>query len=267
MTLVTVLTGESEVRGTVRALLPESSSVAATRSWERLSWLLKERPATTVVVDSGALPARLTLYGGVSELRRRFPSVSMLFIVRPGVDPVSLFRLGRAGLRNLVLIPLDSLATEMGDALRRASRGGTGALVTRVVSPFVPPREAAAVSVALEGALQGWDTEEVAARVGLTRPHLSVRLKSAGLPPAGHLLIWGRMLHAARWLADPGRTAESVSRQLEYSSGAAFRRALRTLVDATPTEVVSAGGLRFVLRHFLDECGLSDSVLLTRSVA
>jgi AraC-like DNA-binding protein len=88
-----------------------------------------------------------------------------------------------------------------------------------------------------------------------------------GLPSAGQLLVWAKLLHASRWLGDPGRSAESVSRQLEYSSGAAFRRALRTFVGATPTEVVTEGGLRFILGRFLDECGIDDSVVLTPSVA
>jgi AraC-like DNA-binding protein len=81
------------------------------------------------------------------------------------------------------------------------------------------------------------------------------------------LLVWAKLLHAGRWLADPGRSAESVSRQLEYSSGAAFRRAQRTYVGATPTQAREGGGLRFVLRRFLDACGLGDSVVFDRSVA
>ena len=267
MALLSTLTADPKVRQAVRAPLPGVHAVASTRSWERLTWLVRERPATAVVVDSAALPRRLTAYQAVSELRRRFPSLSMVFVVRPGADPVSLFRLGRAGLRSLVLISLDQVEVDVGRALRKALRGGTGALVTRAVSPFVPAREAAAVKAAMEGALRGWSTEDVAAHMGLTRPHLSVRLKFAGLPSAGQLLVWAKLLHAARWLTDPGRSAESVSRQLEYSSGAAFRRALRTFVGATPTQVAAEGGLRFVLPRFLDECGLRDSVVFTRSVA
>jgi len=267
MALVTVLTGDSKVRQAVRGPLPETHSVAATRSWDRLVWLVRERPATTAVVDSGALPVGLTEYQAVSELRRRFPSLSMVFVVRPGADPVSLFRLGRAGLRSLVLVSLDSVQEEVGAAVRTALRAGTSSLVTRAVSPFVPPREVSAVKTAMDAVLRGWGTEDVAARLGLTRPHLSVRLKAAGLPSAGQLLIWAKLLHAGRWLADPGRSAESVSRQLEYSSGAAFRRALRNFVHATPTRVADEGGLRYVLGYFLDACGLRDSVVFTRSVA
>jgi AraC-like DNA-binding protein len=267
MALVTVLTRDPQVRQAVRSPVLEAHSVAATRSWERLSWLLRERPTTAVVVDSGALPGHLTEEEAMGELRRRYPSVGALFIVRPRADPVSLFRLGRAGLGTVVLLPVDALMAEVARAIRTVLTSATGALVTRAVSPYVLPRESMAVRMALEGVQRGWGAEELAARLGLTRPHLSVRLRGAGLPSTGHLLIWAKLLHAGRWLTDPGRTGESVSRQLDYSSGAAFRRVVRTFLGATPTEVRTAGGLRFVLRRFLDACGLGDSVVFDRSVA
>jgi len=267
MALVTILTRDPRVRQAVLSPLLEAHSVAATRSWKRLSWFVRERPATAVVLDSGALPGHLTEDAAVAELRRRYPSVATLFVVRPGADPVSLFRLGRAGLGSLVVLPLDRLASEVTRGMRSALQTGTGALVLRAVSPYVPSRESFTLRMALEGVQRGWSTEDLAMRLGLTRPHLSVLLRNTGLPSAGHLLIWAKLLHAGRWLTDPGRSAQSISRQLAYSSGAAFRRALRTYVGATPTEVKEGGGLRIVLRRFLDCCGLSDSVVLDRSVA
>jgi len=267
MALLTLLTRDPKVRLALRSPLFSVHSVAATRSWERLRWLVRERPTTAVILDSAALPPRLAEDAAVGELRRRYPSVGVLLIVRRGADPVSLFRLGRAGLRNLILLPADALDGDFARAVGSVLSGSTASLVTRAVSPHVPSRESAAIRLALEAVQRGWSTEELAARLGLTRPHLSVRLKDAGLPSAGHLLIWAKMLHAARWLSDPDRSAESVSRQLEYSSGAAFRRALRTYVGATPTGVKEDGGLRMVLQRFLDACGLGDSVVFDRSVA
>jgi len=267
MALVTVLTRDPQVLQAVQGPLLGAHSVAATRSWERMSLLVRERPATAVVLDSGALPEHVAEDAAVGDLRRRYPSLALVFVVRPGADPVSLFRLGRAGLGNLVLLPAGALASDVARAIRSVLLNGTGALVTRAVSSYVPSRESTAIRFALEAVQRGWATEELAARLGLTRPHLSVRLGRAGLPSAGHLLIWAKLLHAGRWLTDPGRSAESISRQLEYSSGAAFRRALRTCVGATPTEVKERGGLRFVLRRFLDACGLGGSVVIDRSVA
>ena len=128
--------------------------------------------------------------------------------------------------------------------------------MTRAVSAHLPASETLAVRLALRGAQLGWRTDELAARAGVTRAHLSVRVKASGLPSSGHLLVWAKLLHAGRWLGDPGRTGESVSRQLEYSSGAGFRRALRNYTGATPMEIREAGGLEPVLDAFLATCGL-----------
>ena len=135
------------------------------------------------------------------------------------------------------------------------------------MSPYLPIREARSLRLAMDGVIRGWSAERLAEAVGLTRPHLSERLKAAGLPSAGHLLVWARLLHAGRWLEDPGRSAESVSRQLEYSSGAAFRRALRNYVDTTPTETREAGGFAFVLDRFLASCSVDRDRSADRSAA
>jgi AraC-like DNA-binding protein len=267
MALITVLTRDPRVRLALRSATLDAHSVAATSSWARLRWLVRERPATVVVLDSGAVPPDLSEDVAVGELRRRFPSLAIVLVVRRGDDPVSLFRLGRAGLGSLVLLSADTMDAEFTRAIRDVLLGSTASLVTRAVSAYVPRREVSTIRMALEAVQRGWHTEELAFRMSLTRPHLSVRLREAGLPSAGHLLIWAKMLHAARWLTDPGRSAESVSRQLEYSSGAAFRRALRTYLGVTPTELRGGGGLRLGLERFLDACGLGDSVVFDRSVA
>ena len=165
------------------------------------------------------------------------------------------------------LVELDGLAQGLREAINRSSTNSTEAHVVRALGGRVPPREIEVVRLALEGVQLGWSTEELAARVGLTRAHLSVRLKTCGLPSAGHLLLWAKLLYAGRWLTDPGRSAESIARQLEYSSGAAFRRALHNYAGGTPTEVRSGGGLRWVTESFLDACGLRDTVRADLSVA
>jgi AraC-like DNA-binding protein len=265
MPFVAVLTKDPKVRAAVRHPVGPRA-VATAREWERLVWLVRERPVTGAVLDTASLPGRLGADAALGELRRRFPSLATVLIARPGADPLSLFRLGRAGLGELVLLPADSLSG-VAVALRDALGAGTEAVVARAVSTYLPTRETLSLRLALEGVQHGWSSEELAGHVGLTRPHVSVRLRACGLPSTGHLLVWAKLLHAGRWLADPGRTAESVSRQLGYSSGAAFRRALRRYVGMTPSSVRALGGLRPVLARFLDECGLPDSLQGGRSAA
>jgi AraC-like DNA-binding protein len=113
------------------------------------------------------------------------------------------------------------------------------------------------VKVAMDSVDRRWSAEQFATAIGFSRPFLSEQLKACGLPSVGQLLIWARLLHAGFWLEEPGRTGESVSRQLEYSSGAAFRRSLRALTGATPMEVARGGGLEYVLRHFMEAHGLT----------
>ena len=261
MPLITVLSRNPDVQEAAWGPLRMDHSVARTASWERLWWLIRERPVTAVVLDSAAMPSGCDQTAAVTELRRSFPSLAMVFVARPHVDPAVLFRLGRAGIENLVPVPWGALTSGITLAASRALRFSTDALVTRAISAYLPTREMRAIRLALDGVQLGWSADELAERTGFTRAHLSVRLRSVGLPSAGHLLIWAKLLHAGRWLSDPGRTGESVSRQLEYSSGAAFRRALRNYMGATPTELREGGGLRVVLQRFVDVHGLRRSGL------
>lgn len=256
MAFVTLLTRDVDVERAVRRPLEERHVVARTGAWDRLLLTIRERPVTCAILDEAYVPKLRRPSGVVSELRVRFPSIPVLWLARPGADPFDLLGLGRAGVDRLLLIPVDDIEREVGPGVARALGGGAEALVTREVSPYLPPRPLGALRMALEAVHRRPTADELAARLGLSRAHLSLCLKGYGLPSVGHLLVWGRLLHAGRWLTDPGRSAESVSRQLDYSSGAAFRRALRGYVGATPTEVTEGGGFDFVMDHFMARCGL-----------
>jgi AraC-like DNA-binding protein len=222
-------------------------------SWPGLLRVVRERPVTMALVDLADLER---VEERLLELRASFPYLGLVLMARRHDDPVALFRLGRSGIRNLILLSVDHLARELPRTLARAHEEGTTALVARRLSAYLPRRELRALRQALDGVHERWSADEFAGRIGISRPHLSVRMKRLGLPSTGHLLTWARLLHAGRWLEEPGRTGESVSRQLEYSSGAAFRRALKQYTGATPTQVSERGGLDFVLARFVERCGL-----------
>lgn len=256
MAFVALLTRDRALRGLVERTVEGAHSIAGTPSWQGLGRTVRERPVTLAVLDVSTLPGDRPLESAIAELRSSFPNLGLILLASRHQNPVSLFHLGRAGIPHLILLGVEELDRELPRALLRASERGASTLVARALGPYLPARELAAIRIAMNGVHHRWSAEEFAARVGLSRPFLSERLKACGLPSAGHLLVWTRLLHAGFWLAEPGRTGESVSRQLEYSSGAAFRRALRLYTGATPTKVIREGGLSFVMDRFLDACRL-----------
>jgi len=257
MPFLALLSRDVDVERAVRRPLEERHVVARAGGWDRFVHLVRERPVTAAMLDESTLPVAAGTAGAVAELRSAFPSLPLILVARPDMDPFSLLRLGRAGVERLVLVGVDDLEGAIAEAVGRALHSSTEALVTRTVSPYLPARALGALRLSMEGVQRRWKAGSLADMAGLSRPHLSVCLKAAGLPSVGHLLVWARLLHAGRWLTDPGRSAESVSRQLDYSSGAAFRRALRHYAGATPTGVIEAGGFPFVLKRFLAHCGLT----------
>ncbi len=256
MGLLAVFSGDFELQQAVSTVMGGRDRLVMTASWGRLQDLVRDRPVTCVVLDDAVSSRAGGLGSAVTDMRALFPSVACVVVARPLSDPRALVRLGRARVENLVLVPQDVLEDGLARELGAALRHGTVSLVTRALSPYLPARETRALKSALDAVQYGWGTEALAGHVGLSRPHMSVCLKEAGLPSAGHLMVWARLLHAGRWLPDPGRSAESVARQLEYSSGAAFRRALRNYTGATPTEVIESGGFFFVLEKFLGACSV-----------
>ena len=222
---------------------------------------------TTVVVDSGVFTDSWEPEAALRELGRRFPSVGAVFVARRDVSPLTLLQLGRAGLPNLCVLRHAEMDRGLGRSLARAADGGTKARTLRMIGQGLPSWERGVVGEAIDAAVLGWSAEEFAQTLGWTRAHLGVRLRLSSLPSPGRLLLWAAMLHAARWIPEAGRTAESVSRQLDYANGATFRRALRSLLGCTPTQLVERGGYELASRRFLDVCGLGDSLRGNRSVA
>ena len=256
MALLAVLAGDRGLEARLAYLLESHHSLALSHSWGGLNRVVRERPVTGALVNLEAVPTYPAREGVLAGLRHLYPHLGLVLLLPRSLDPFVLFHLGRAGIGNLVLLPTENLKHELPRTLARAGKGGATSLVLRTLSPHLPPRELHVVRLAMDSVHLRLSAEALAEEVGLTRPHLSERLKGVGLPSAGHFLLWTKLLHAGHWLEEPGRTGESVSRQLEYSSGAAFRRALRLYTGATPTQVREEGGIRLVLDRFLLQSSL-----------
>ena len=256
MALLAVLAGDRLMEHRLTDLLEPQNTLALSHSWGGLNRVVRERPATGAIVDLDAVPSYPSSERVLAGLRTQFPHLGLALVVRKHRDPFTLFRLGRVGIRNLVLLPVEDLRHELARTLARAGEGGATSLVIRALSGHLPRRELQIAYLAMDSVHRRWSAEELAQEVGLTRPHLSECFKKAGLPSLGHFLLWTKLFHAGHWLEEPGRTGESVGRQLEYSSGAAFRRALKLYAGVTPMEVRERGGIRLILHRFLLRQGL-----------
>jgi len=258
MPLLALLTRETGMSRAVESALPPGrDTVVSTASWAGLERLLVGRPVTGLLLDVSALSRSALAQGDpLRPLRRGFPNTWIVLLAGASCDPPALFDLGRSGARHLVLRSQEGWEGDLVRALSLAREDGAAALVTRAMAPYLPVRALGVLRTALDSVDRRPTAESFAMEVGLCRPFLSECLKEVGLPSAGHLLLWARLLQAGHWLEEPARSAESVSRQLEYSSGAAFRRALKLYTGATPTQVIASGGLAFVLRAFLRHCFL-----------
>lgn len=252
MALIGLFTADRGVARSVRDALP-GHDLARSVSWERFGRLVRERPIQASVVDLDACP-RGRWEPRLVGFRRSYPRHGVVALAGQLEDPRELFRLGRAAIPELIVLRTDRLRSELPRAVARSLVGGTSATVVRRVSPHVPRSASEVLTLALDGVHRSWSADVFAHEVGYSRPFLSERLKEAGLPSTGHLLTWTRLLHAGHWLTEPGRSGESVSRQLEYANGSTFRRALRNYVGATPTEIAREGGLAVVLAAFVETC-------------
>ena len=270
MSLLTVLTAADTLEARIDGALKSHHDLTRAMTWDGARRLVRERPVSGVVVDSERLVTpteaesqSATVY--LRGIRRDFPSVGLVVVARPDTQGELLFHLGRAGLADLRLIRTEELPFRLNGELNKALRWGAASRVTQALSSRVPRRHLPLLRTTFETLHRQLNADEFARTVGAHRPQLSQSLVASGLPSVGRLLLWGRLLQAALWLVEPGRTAESVSRQLEYSNGAAFRRALRRRLDATPSGVVAAGGLTYALDRFLEDCHQESVAAVARA--
>jgi AraC-like DNA-binding protein len=265
MALTAVLTEDPTIREQVReALDPIWQDVMACPGWPAVSRAVRERPVGVLLVDARCWSPGHEVRS-LQGFWARFPSIPV-GVVATGRDPLTLFELGRVGLRHLLVLE-ECGPRAMARAVRELGQETLPAVVSRALAPLIGRDATKILRGGLELTHRCPGADAFAEVFGYCRPHLSRILGEAGLPSVGHLLGWARLLHAAHWLPDPGRSGESVGRQLEYANGSTFRRALRNYLSATPGQIVEGGGLRVALEALCRRAGIPEVVAPSRWVA
>jgi AraC-like DNA-binding protein len=193
--------------------------------------------------------------GEIRRLRERTPALEVVALADfTRCPPADAFTLAQLEVREIVCTAQPDAAARVADALgthlnRGAMEGMVQALAAKV------PRAVHRWLVPV--LLSARDTTSVAelARAALCSPRTLRRtLQGAGLPPPEELLAWRRLLHAVR-LLDDGRSADSVARTLDFSTGSALRKSLKRHTGLRPGELRRQGGFSALAALFLRRCG------------
>jgi AraC-like DNA-binding protein len=254
-----------------RALRAEAAggvfhALRAARGWADLTVLAQAASVGMAFVDP--------YHGGsfcaaeIRRLRQRAPRLEVVaygdFTGRAAADAFSLALLG---VREVVCTGGGGGGPDVARCLREHLNRGPLEAAVEALATRVPAGVHRWLASALRSPAPSLTVPLLARSAGCSPRTLRRTLQAAALPSPEQLLAWRRLLHAAR-LMDDGRSADSVARDLEFSSGSALRKSLKQVTGLRPRELAAGGGLRLLATLFLRRCGEdAETVPAVRSAA
>lgn len=220
-------------------------------SWRGLNALVRDRPVAVVVTDLHAEPRKdgaLRVY----RFAQRFPLTPLVGWGDP--DGRELFRIGKAGARDIVLTQDATDPALISEVIDASLRSTLPHLLRERLRGRVDDNGLELITIAAERIPDGIQVPELAATFRYSISTLERRCEVMQLPTPGRLLLWLRVLFGLRWLLEEGRSVESVASQLGYSSGAAFRRAIKATIGGRPTPLRNPDAFDQALESFALEC-------------
>jgi AraC-like DNA-binding protein len=228
-----------------------TSEIIWVDSWTDLQRAVRERAVGVAVTDLHAERRRDSALRAF-RFSRRFPFTPLVVWGEP--DARELFRLGKAGVRDIVLARDAVDPALVAGIVSDAEGERLSALLTGRLAERVDPEALRVIGAAADQVPNQIQVPQLAAHFDMSVSTMERRCERWGIPSPGRLLLWLRVLHGVRWLLEPGRSVESVAAQLGYSSGAAFRRAIKATIGGRPTPLRSAAGFERACQLFLEEC-------------
>jgi AraC-like DNA-binding protein len=262
MAFVAALLPNKSDRDYLRVATPPHQVLWA-ESWRDLYKLVRRRPVAAVIAD---LHAETRKDGALRVFRftQRYPLTPL--VVWGNADGRELFRLGKAGATDIILSNSADDSELVKDVLDRAIYRSLGPSIEERLRDRIAADALRIVRYAADHVPDQVQVPELAAAFGVSVSTLERRCERWGLPTPGRLLLWLRVLYGLRWLLEPGRSVESVGYQLGYSSGAAFRRAIKATIGGRPTPLRNPRGFEKALDQFLLECP-GEPILTAQPIA
>jgi AraC-like DNA-binding protein len=235
----------------LRRLLGARYDVTVRESRDELVQAIRDGPPVAAIVtdlwDSHGHPAA----PAVKMARRIFPSVPIIVCCRlvPGAAS-EILALARAGINALALRGFDDVGAALSSLIANAATDCDASGILSAIRPFLRAHEVPIVEYCVLHARSKLTVTDVARALSLSRRTLSHRLETGRLHSAHSLIVWCRLLIAARLLQDSGRTVESIALSLQFGSAAAFRNMLRRRVGLSPVQLREQGGQPYLLKAF-----------------
>jgi len=220
-------------------------------TWRDLYKTVRRRPVAAVIAD---LHAESRKDGALRVFRftQRYPLTPL--VVWGEADGRELFRLGKAGAADVILSSNADNAEMVRDVVERAIQRSLGPAIEERLVGRLSDEALQVVRYATDHIPDHVQVPALANAFGVSVSTLERRCERWGVATPGRLLLWLRVLYGLRWLLEPGRSVESVAYQLGYSSGAAFRRAIKATIGGRPSPLRNPRGFERAMEMFIAEC-------------
>src|SRR5262245_23992669 len=225
-------------------------------SWRELLRAVRRQPVGLVVID---LHAETRKDGALRVFRftQRYPLTPV--IAWGDVDGRELFRLGKAGAADVIISRHADDPVLVREIVEQALGRGLWPLIELQLRGHIDSDGIDLLRYATDHIADEIQVPEPAPAFDVSISTLERRCERWQLPTPGRLLLWLRVLHGLRWLMEPGRSVESVGHRLGYSSGAAFRRAIKATIGGKGNPLRGTDVIERALAQFAAECGGSVS--------
>lgn len=220
-------------------------------SWRELGKIIRHHPVTAVVASPHA-EARKDGVLRIYRLSEDFPFTPI--IAWGELDGRDLYRLGKAGVADVVLAHDADNTPHVTEIINKILERSIPRLVETGLQGQLHSDALAVIRYAAQRIPHRIQVPDLAAAFETSVSTLERRCERFGIPTPGRLLLWLRVLYGLHWLAEPGRSLESIADQLGYSSGAAFRRAIQATSGARGVPPRTYRSFHAALTRFLAEC-------------
>lgn len=240
----------------VRQASDDQFDVTRVRDWSDLRGKLTSAPpATLLLVDPFfGSRGRTKPSEELQELLDHFPSSTVLAALDSDPSNYRVFwRLGEWGVSEILQVDEERSSVAIRRRLRETRAQPLRRLLASEAAYRLTGRARTILDAAVETVMRGEHPRAMAKRLDFSPSTLLRWCERSQLPTPRRLLLWMRILMAAALLDDPGHSVSSVGKACGYSGDQALRRAIRSILPYTPSQLRERGAFETVSSAFFEE--------------